>query len=167
MFTRCRPRPTRKTNRFASGRCDSVSVVACWNSMLADRASTALTNSIRAPSPVRLTIRPPRRSSTGCNRSARTMPDTLTIVVPNAKLRAALATALVDLGHRLEAAVGQPITFVIFAGRVSGGRRSIRRTRGTATCSPRQTRPYPVAATASHFRDQELLVDAVLQPSVA
>jgi len=27
-------------------------------------------------------------------------------------LRAALATALVDLGHRLEAAVGQPITFI-------------------------------------------------------
>ena len=76
--------------KFAKIR-DSVSVVACWNSMLADRASTALTNSIRAPSPVRLTIRPPRRSSTGCNRSARTMPDTLTIVVPNAMLRAALA----------------------------------------------------------------------------
>jgi hypothetical protein len=40
------------------------------------------------------------------------MPDTLTIVVPDAMLRAALATALVDLGHRLEAAVGQPITFI-------------------------------------------------------
>ena len=48
------------------------------------------------------------------------MPDTLTIVVPDAMLRAALATALVDLGHRLEAAVGQPITFVIFAGRAKG-----------------------------------------------
>jgi hypothetical protein len=48
------------------------------------------------------------------------MPDTLTIVVPDAMLRAALATALVDLGHRLEAAVGQPITFVIFAGRANG-----------------------------------------------
>jgi len=35
-------------------------------------------------------------------------------------LRAALATALVYLGHRLEAAVGQPITFVIFAGRANG-----------------------------------------------
>jgi len=44
------------------------------------------------------------------SRSARTMPDTLTIVVPDAMLRAALTTALVDLGHRLEAAVGQPIT---------------------------------------------------------
>jgi len=48
------------------------------------------------------------------------MPDTLTIVVPDAMLRGAFATALVDLGHRLEAAVGQPITFVIFAGRANG-----------------------------------------------
>ena len=48
------------------------------------------------------------------------MPDTLTIVVPDAMLRGALATALVDLGHRLEAAVGQPITFVIFAGPANG-----------------------------------------------
>jgi hypothetical protein len=38
------------------------------------------------------------------------MPDTLTIAIPDAMLRAALAIALVDLGHRLEAAVGQPIT---------------------------------------------------------
>ena len=42
-----------------------------------------------------------------------------------------------------------------------------RRTRGTATGSPRQTGPYPVAATASHFWDQELLVDTVLQPPIA
>ena len=35
------------------------------------------------------------------------MPDTLTIVVPDAMLRAALATALVDLGHRLEGDTGQ------------------------------------------------------------
>jgi hypothetical protein len=48
------------------------------------------------------------------------MPDTLTIVVPDAMLRAALATTLVDLGQRLEAAIGQPITFMIFAGRADG-----------------------------------------------
>jgi hypothetical protein len=48
------------------------------------------------------------------------MPDTLTIVVPDAMLRAALATALVDLGQRLEAAIGRPITFMIFAGRADG-----------------------------------------------
>jgi hypothetical protein len=48
------------------------------------------------------------------------MPDTLTIVVPDAMLRAALATALADLGQHLEVAVGQPITFMIFAGRTNG-----------------------------------------------
>jgi hypothetical protein len=48
------------------------------------------------------------------------MPDTLTIVVPDRALRAALASALADLGQRLEAAVGQPITFMIFAGRTNG-----------------------------------------------
>jgi hypothetical protein len=42
------------------------------------------------------------------------------IVVPDRALRAALASALADLGQRLEAAVGQPITFVIFAGRTNG-----------------------------------------------
>jgi hypothetical protein len=45
------------------------------------------------------------------------MPDTLTIVVPDAMLRAALATALADLGQHLEVAVGQPITFVRTASR--------------------------------------------------
>jgi hypothetical protein len=49
------------------------------------------------------------------------MLDALTVVVPDAVLRAALATALADLGLRLEAAAGQPITFMIFAGRTSGG----------------------------------------------
>jgi hypothetical protein len=50
----------------------------------------------------------------------RAMPDSLTIVVPDAVLRTALATALADLGQRLEAAIGQPLTFMIFAGRTNG-----------------------------------------------
>jgi lipid-binding SYLF domain-containing protein len=49
------------------------------------------------------------------------MPDTLTIVVPDAMLRAALATELVDLGHRLEAAVGADIVaFSYSAGLFAG-----------------------------------------------
>ena len=48
------------------------------------------------------------------------MQDALTIVVPDAVLRAALATVLADLGQRLKAAVGQPITFMNFAGRTNG-----------------------------------------------
>jgi hypothetical protein len=48
------------------------------------------------------------------------MPNTLTVVFPDAVPREALATALTDLGQRLEVAVGQPITFMIFAGRTNG-----------------------------------------------
>jgi hypothetical protein len=43
---------------MSAGSLALASATACWNSMAADSASTALANSTRAPSPVSLTRRP-------------------------------------------------------------------------------------------------------------
>jgi hypothetical protein len=77
---------------------------------LVDRVFKVQAEADAEDQPIRLWPLRLRADRTGCNRSARTMPDTLTIVVPDAMLRAALATTLVDLGHRLKAVVGQPVT---------------------------------------------------------
>ena len=55
--------------RCPSGWSRLASAMACWNSMAAPSASTALANSTNAPSPVSLTRRPPWRASVGSKRS--------------------------------------------------------------------------------------------------
>ena len=58
-------------SRVSSGWSRLASAMACWNSMAALSASTALGNSANAPSPVSLTSRPPCRASIGSNRCLR------------------------------------------------------------------------------------------------
>jgi len=60
----------RKATRAGSGAAAPSPAAASWMATAQSTASTALANSTRAPSPIRLTIRPPCAATRGSKRSA-------------------------------------------------------------------------------------------------